>query len=124
MASLRGLHPVVRQRAEQAIRYAQSVGIRPVVTSGKRSRSKQIKLYGHYQACLRSGQQGRVQGCMFPANPPGQSAHEYGLAFDSYVPPNQVAAWTQIREAFGFRVPDNDWVHGEVPNWRSKVHVR
>ena len=61
-----------------------------------------------------------------PLSPlPGDSAHQYGLAFDSSfaadVKPQLMPLWVQVRRAVGFRVPDNDEVHAEVNGWREIV---
>lgn len=106
--TLAGLHPAVRQRARLAIDYAMRQGVPVQVTSTFRSIEHQRKLYTDYL----NGQS------QFPANPPGLSAHNYGLAWDSVVPEGYVSWWTRVREAFGFRVPPNDWIHAEVPNWQ------
>jgi len=105
--NLRGLDARVRPYAEYALRVAQVNGIDPVITSTFRSWQEQTRLYSRYKA-------GRSS---FPANPPGYSAHNYGLAFDSWVPEAQRPAWKAIREYVGFHVPSNDWVHAEVPHW-------
>jgi hypothetical protein len=107
--TLAGLHPRVRQRGQLALNYAKQQGIYVQVTSTYRSIDQQRKLYNAYLA-------GTSQ---FPANPPGQSAHNYGLAWDSVVAPDYRQWWTRVREAFGFRVPSNDWIHAEVPEWKE-----
>ena len=108
---LRGLHPTVRLYAEYAHRIANHFGIEPIVTSTFRPWEEQARLRRRY-----------LQGqSRFPANRPGDSAHNFGLAWDSWVPEEDRAAWAQIREAVGFRVPGNDHVHAEVPQWRRAV---
>lgn len=94
-------------------------GIKPVVTSVARTWADQAKLYARYIA----GQS------KYPANAPGDSAHqprtvaglEGALAFDSVVPDEQLATWTAIRRYVGFRVPENDLIHAELPEWRTYV---
>ena len=108
---LRGLHRDVRPAAEYAHRVANYYGIEPVVTSTFRSWTEQAQLRRKYE-------EGRSN---FPANRPGDSAHNYGLAWDSWVPEAQRPAWKAIREWVGFQVPGNDWIHGQVPNWRQYV---
>lgn len=108
---LRGLHPQVRLYAEYAHRIAQANGLNPVVTSTFRSWEEQKKL-------RRRWEQGKNR---FPANRPGDSSHNFGLAWDSWVPPEQRDLWTRIREFVGFDVPAGDWVHAQVPNWRRFV---
>ena len=114
---LRGLEPEVRQRAQLTLDWAARFGIRPIVTSGYRSWHKQNELYQRFLA-------GKSR---FPANPPGQSAHNFRLAWDSVLPAeiSELAGaqewWNSVREAAGFRVPSNDEIHAAVPNWRSFV---
>lgn len=105
---LAGLHPEVLSRAELALAWARYYGLHPEVTSGFRSLGEQARLRSLYD-------QGRTR---YPVNRPGDSAHNYGLAWDSTVPPDELGAWTIIRRWVGFEVPDNDVVHAEVPGWR------
>lgn len=121
MFQLRGLHAGLRPYAEYAIAVAHYYGIHPEITSVFRSMSEQRELRANYEQCLSSGRFGRAEGCMYPANRPGDSAHNYGLAWDSWVPAEHQATWNAIRRAIGFRVPDNDLIHAELPNWRSYV---
>ena len=86
-----------------------SGGSRPVTTSTYRSTSEQVRLY-----------ENRASN-PYPVNRPGDSAHEWGLAVDSDVPDMEQPLWRAVREYVGFRVPSNDEVHGEVPNWREIV---
>lgn len=114
---LRGLHPQVRARAELALQYANRFGVRPVVTSTYRSFLEQDQLRRDYLAGKSS----------FPANRPGDSAHQFGLAFDSVLPAllrgkfTYERGWILVRQAAGFDVPSNDTIHGEVPGWRRFV---
>lgn len=101
-------------------------GIRPEITSTYRATADQGELYDQ-----------RLTN-PYPVNRPGDSAHNVrsstlgpgSLAIDSYVPDRTVtlpngaivgsrALWTYLREYVGFRVPANDVVHSEVPNWRA-----
>jgi len=118
---LRGLHPDVRPAAEFAMTVANFNGIRPVVTSALRTFTQQARLRRKFERCVSEGRFPSAPHCRFPANQPGDSAHNYGLAFDSVVPAAQLATWTAIREWIGFRVPGNDVIHGEVPGWRQFV---
>ena len=114
---LRGLHPQVRARAELTLEYANRFGVRPVVTSGHRSWHEQAELRRRFLA----GESA------FPANRPGDSAHNFGLAFDSVLPstlrgiPRFERGWIAIRRAAGFEVPPNDLIHSQVPGWRRFV---
>lgn len=125
MASLTGLRSDVLEAARYALAIAEAWGLSVTVTSGYRSMTKQVQLRAQYEACLRRGARIYPQNpdtrCRFPANRPGDSSHNYGLSFDSWVPEAQWPAWNYIRRAIGFRVPDNDRVHAEYPDWRSQV---
>lgn len=111
MISLRGLHPVVRQRAELAHQLAERFRIPTFVTSTFRSWEEQDRLRKKFLA-------GKSN---FPANAPGDSAHNYGLAWDSTTEPEFQADWDLIRWWVGFDVPPNDNIHAEVPGWRQFV---
>jgi len=109
---LRGLHPVVRARADWAVRYAESQGVPVTITSGYRTWADQSKLRATWEA-------GRSR---YPANRPGDSAHNWGLAFDSWVPEPYWPFWDAVKRYAGFRTyPQTDRVHGEYPGWRSAV---
>lgn len=108
---LSGLHPEVRRAAEWALGWADYYNVPVTVTSGFRSWAEQKRLRERYES-------GRSR---WPANRPGDSAHNYGLAFDSVTEPWAQEWWTQVRELAGFRVLANDTPHAEVPNWRSYV---
>jgi len=108
---LRGLHPDVRNAAQYALQIANFNGVTPIITSAFRSWTEQAALRRKFEA----GQS------RFPANRPGDSAHNYGLAFDAVVPPAQLPMWTAIREYVGFEVLPNDVIHGQVPSWRQFV---
>lgn len=72
MPTLATLDPQFRPFAEALLAYARKVDPRFVVTSARRSRTEQQRLYSKW---LR-GQS------PFPASPPGSSSHELGLAVD------------------------------------------
>lgn len=101
----------MRPYAEWAHQIAHAYGIRPVVTSTFRSWEEQARLRREYEA-------GRSR---WPANRPGDSSHNWGLAWDSWVPEDQWPLWTAIREAVGFEVLPNDRIHAQVPDWRTWV---
>jgi len=106
---LRGLDSRVRPYAEYAFQIANYYGIVPTVTSTYRSWEEQTKLRARWE-------RGESR---FPANRPGDSAHNYGWAFDAVVPADQQGLWNQIREYVGFQVLPNDIIHAQVPNWRD-----
>lgn len=120
-AKLSGLERDVRAAAEWCLTYADRYGVTVTVVSGRRSRAEQTRLWRNYQACLASGDFGRTRDCQYPANPPGDSAHEFGLAWDSVVEPHVMPWWVQVRRAAGFHVITGDLPHAEVPNWRAYV---
>lgn len=72
MPSLRTLDPRFRPYAESLLAYARRLDKRFVITSAKRSRTEQARLYSKW---LRGESP-------FPALPPGRSSHELGMAVD------------------------------------------
>lgn len=123
MLQLRGLDPEVRARAELCMQWAQAYKIPVTITSTSRTWAEQTKLRAQYESCLASGQTvspgNPNPACRYPANRPGDSAHNFGLAWDSWVPEPYWPAWTELREYAGFHVPPHDRVHAEVPSWRN-----
>jgi hypothetical protein len=75
MPSLRSLEPRFRAVAEAFFKDLRKAypGAGFTITSAKRSRREQLRLYNEFLA-------GRNDG--LPASPPGRSDHEMGLAFD------------------------------------------
>ena len=111
MNDVGGLVRWARPNAEWALAVAAHYGVPVTVTSVRRSRRKQAAL-------RRAWEEGRSR---WPANRPGQSAHEFGMAWDSAVPQQYLAWWVHVRELAGFRVPSGDVIHAEVPDWRRYV---
>lgn len=115
----------VRQARDFAVYIAHAFGIPVTLTSGYRSIEQQAQLRAQYEGCLARGSDISPSNpdarCRYPANRPGDSAHNFGLGWDSSVPEWAWPAWTQIRQAVGFTVPANDRVHAELPNWRDLV---
>ncbi len=128
--ALRGLEEgAVRERAELALAWAKHYAIPVTITSVTRTWAEQTRLYERYQDCLRRGEKvwpgNRNQACRYPANRPGDSAHNFGLAWDSWVAEPYWPAWTALRRYAGFQCPDHDRVHAEVPGWRDLTkHLR
>lgn len=122
---LAGLLPGVRSRAELALSWAKYYRLDVTVTSGLRTESEQSVLRARFEGCLARGEKvypGNPNSeCRYPANRPGDSAHNFGMAFDSSVPSNQLWAWNYLREYAGFRLDPDDPPHAEVPNWRTYV---
>jgi LAS superfamily LD-carboxypeptidase LdcB len=123
--SLRGLDPRVRERAELALAWAKYYGLTVTVTSGYRSWAEQTKLRAAYEKCLARGETISPANpnpeCRYPANRPGDSAHNVGFAWDSHVPAHQQWTWNYLRRYAGFDVPTNDEIHAEVPQWRQHI---
>jgi hypothetical protein len=70
--NLSRVHPTLKKIARNLPRVAKAQGFQVRITSGWRSYATQAKLYRDY-----------VNGiALYPANPPGQSLHEKGLALD------------------------------------------
>jgi hypothetical protein len=92
--------------ANDLVDAAGRAGLLPRITSTVRSNSEQRRLYNRFLA----GQAG------YPVAPPGQSAHEYGLAFDMVVSPMEAladvgATW----RSWGGGWNPSDAVHFELP---------
>ena len=100
---------------------ADAYGVPVRVTSGYRSWELQQRLRTNYERCLASGEFGKTDRCRWPANRPGDSAHNFGLAFDSVVSPEFQPWWNAVRRYVGFEVPQHDEIHAQVPSWRSLV---
>jgi hypothetical protein len=124
---LSGLHEVLRPYAEYAMRLGVQNGLKPTITSVYRDLAFQKQLRANYEKCvardLYPSAASLIPGlsCRYPANEPGDSAHNFRLAWDSWVPEDTMALWVAIRRYVGWGVPDNDPIHAELPNWRSYV---
>lgn len=122
---LRSLHTGVVGAAEWAVNVADFYGVPVTVTSGKRSWADQLKLRRKHERCVAEGKFRKTADCLWPANVPGHSAHNYGLAWDSVVGDGKDdrlnAWWAAVRTHAGFFVPGNDAIHAEVPEWRQFV---
>jgi hypothetical protein len=119
---LAGLHPALQPNARWAVAVAQHYNVPVNITSVYRPTSQQRELYDQYRRCVDAGTFGTSRcPTKWPANPPGQSAHEYGLAWDSTVAAQHQAWWNRVRELAGFRVLANDVIHAELPDWRKYV---
>lgn len=103
------LHPELAAVLDELLAWARYYAIPVTVTSKSRSWAEQARLRQEWEA-------GRNK---WPANRPGDSAHNYGAAFDSSVPAQYRPVWKQAREYVGLRVPPNDEIHAEVPRWRE-----
>jgi len=105
---LLGLHPQLLPWAEHLVREARRIGLRVTITSVRRTREEQAKLYARYLAGLNT----------YPVAPPGRSSPELGLAWDMDVrdtngrdaAPVVGAAW----KSWGGRWSPADRVHFTV----------
>lgn len=119
---LAGLYADLRPYAEYAHQVGRWYGLEPVVTSVYRSPTKQRALRDRFERCVAEGRYPSESGpCKYPANRPGDSAHNFGLAWDSWVPDEDMPLWVAIRRWVGFRVPEHDPIHAEYPGWRNVV---
>lgn len=107
LATWSGLEQRLIPYADAALRMGQQLGLHPQITSVRRNWAEQEKLYHDFQHGLRQ----------LPANPPGYSAHQYGVAWDSWVPDVELQLWNQVRGHFGWKLYPNDPVHAELPGW-------
>jgi LAS superfamily LD-carboxypeptidase LdcB len=108
MASVRTLDPLIRDAAAALVQLAREAGLNPVVTSARRSRAEQARLYRNFQA-------GRSR---FPAAPPGRSKHEHGLAFDVHISDKRyLKEMGEVWESWGGRWGGRfkDPIHFEAP---------
>jgi len=117
--SLAGLDAGLRPAAQWCLDVAAFYGVPVQVTSVYRSWTAQRELRDRYERCVERGQVGMTRECRWPANRPGDSAHNYGLAWDSVVPEWAQEWWNAVREVAGFYIPPNDPPHAALPNWRD-----
>jgi len=118
--SLRGMHADLRPYAEYAHAIADHFNVSARVASVSRSWNEQQNLYDRYVACRNAGRFPSPQ-CPYPANAPGDSAHQFGLAWDSTVAPEHQMWWNEVRRWVGWQVYDHDGPHAELPGWRAAV---
>jgi len=111
----------IKPAAEWALGWADYYGVPVTVVSGRRSLDTQARLRRNFEQCVATGRFPSPPDCKFPANRPGESAHNFGLAFDSSVPDRFMPWWMHVRRLAGFHVLDNDAPHAEHPNWRDFV---
>jgi len=119
--ALRGLNQGLRPNAQWTLDVARHFGVPVTVTSVFRSWTEQRALRENFERCVAAGTFGRPGRCRFPANRPGDSAHNWGLAFDSTVAPEFQDWWDMVRRHAGFEVLPNDRIHAQFPNWRAIV---
>ena len=125
--TLAGLHPSLREYADYTLAIGRWYGLNPVVTSVLRTFGEQAALRENYDACTAQGLEGTSSSlragysCRYPANRPGESAHNYGLAWDSQVPALDMDLWVKIRRGLGWHVPPADLIHAEYPDWQKYV---
>ena len=115
------LHPEVKAAAEWSLAWSDFYGVPVTVTSGFRSWAEQTRLRRNFEQCVATGRFPSAPDCLFPANVPGDSSHNFGLSWDSVTEPRYQAWWNHVRELAGFEVLANDVVHAQVPSWRQFV---
>lgn len=120
-ARLLTLDPAVKAAAEWAVGWADFYGVPVTIVSAKRSMATQARLRRNFEQCVATGRFPSPPDCKFPANRPGDSAHNFALAWDSVVPPEFMPWWMHVRRVAGFDVRDNDPPHAEYPRWRDFV---
>ena len=98
---------------------AEYFGIPVTLTSGYRSWAEQTKLRRNFEQCVATNRYPSAPDCLYPANRPGDSAHNWGLAWDSTVPERDQDRWDYIRRYVGFEVLPHDRIHAQVPSWRA-----
>jgi LAS superfamily LD-carboxypeptidase LdcB len=100
------LDPGLAPYARLLVDAANAAGYPVRVTSTRRTRVQQARLYRRYLAGLSP----------YPAAPPGASKHEQGLAFDVTGPPEVLAAMGELWESWGgtWGGRFNDPIHFEV----------
>lgn len=118
---LLGLDPSIKPAADWAIGWADFYGVPVTVVSGRRTFDEQAALRRNFEQCVATGRFPSGPDCRFPANRPGESAHNFGLAFDSVVPDQFMPWWVALRRSAGFEVLDNDLPHAQYPSWRDFV---
>lgn len=92
MGQFSGLIRELRPYADYLYRVGIAYGLKPVVTSTRRSGATQRRLYRRWK----SGQS------PYPAAVPGTSLHELGYAFDMWSPSPQGMMWLgQVWQAMG-----------------------
>jgi hypothetical protein len=103
------LIPELQDPARELLQAAGAAGLQPRVTSTRRTRAAQERLYRRWLSGLSP----------LPAAPPGTSAHEYGYAFDMVV-----AQWEDLADVGytwqtwgGVWGGDRDPVHFEYPGF-------
>lgn len=111
--SLRGLTEPFRTAADTLLRDLRKVGVRFHVTSGRRTRAEQTRLYTQFL-------EGRTR---LPVAPPGSSFHELGLAIDLVF--EDLFEWlavARLAPAYGLLWRRSDPVHFELaPQFYSLV---
>jgi len=111
----------IKPAAEWALGWADHYGVPVTVTSGRRTMEEQARLRRNFEQCVATGRFGQGPDCRYPANRPGESAHNFGLAFDSIVSDRYKPWWMMVRQMAGFDVRTSDEPHAEYPDWRRFV---
>lgn len=111
--NLTRVHPKLKTIARNLPKVAASQGLEVRITSGFRTRAVQAKLYRDYITGVSA----------YPANPPGQSAHEKGLALDILTTDvNKLVSilssvglvWAGMGDPIHFEIPSKTALGGSV----------
>lgn len=102
---IKNVHPFLRTIATKLPPFLKQYGITMTVTSGYRSTAKQAQLYRDWKAGINP----------YPANKPGLSKHEKGLALDIVTNDLETLVFI-LRDNLGLRWAGmRDPVHFEIP---------
>ncbi len=114
--SLSDLNPELSVYARALVNAAGVAGLQPRITSTIRTHSEQGRLYRSFLA---------NPARAYPVAPPGQSAHEYGEAFDLVVTPKEALADVGYTwRTWGGGWDGRDAVHFELPGASERARKR
>lgn len=116
---LSGLWPPMAEAVRYLMAWCDYYGLQAEIVSGYRSLEEQAALFRQGRTPQEVALQVRKRGTAGSVTdaPPGQSAHNFGLAVD--VEGRDQAAVLQLAQAIGFGLVSWDPSHIEWPNWRS-----
>lgn len=118
---LSGLWPPFAQAVNYLLAYANYYGLSAQIVSGYRSMGEQAALYSQGRTAeeVQARVRKRGRGGAVTDAPPGQSAHNYGLAVD--FEGRDQAAVIELARRLGFGLVSWDPAHVEWPNWSTLV---
>lgn len=118
---LSGLWPPFAEAVRFLLAWCEYFKLNATITSGYRSMEEQAALYRIGRTPTEVQQKLRLQGQRGAVTdaPPGQSAHNYGLAIDIEGPDQQSVL--SLARQLGFGLVSWDPAHIEWPNWRALI---